>query len=333
MADNTVFDSVFKTMVHKAPQLVVPFINEVFGRDYPGDAPITHFNTERESARGTKISDSVFRLQDKIYHIECQSTPDTSMVIRMIEYDFTIAFDQALAAGAPYEMNFPSSCVLFLRHNADTPDVLQMKVNMPGGESVLYQTKVVKAQEYESDALFDKKLLLLLPYYLMRYERELDAIAADDNKSARLVEECVDISARLASVVIGDDDRLLYEELVELIIRVSDHIMAKHDALRGKVRKAMGGEVLELLNDRAARLEREAREEGLKQGRELGLELGLEQGREQGREQGLEQGLAGLAEQLRERGVSEDLLADAIAAVHKSNEKSEDKPEMKPEQA
>ena len=35
MADNTIFDSVFKTMVHKAPQLMIPFINEVFGENVP----------------------------------------------------------------------------------------------------------------------------------------------------------------------------------------------------------------------------------------------------------------------------------------------------------
>lgn len=62
----------------------------------------------------------------------------------------------------------------------------------------------------------------------------------------------------------------------------------------------MGGEVLELLNDRAERLEREARQEGLKRGLEQGME------------QGLEQGMAALAEQLRSRGVSDDLIAQAI---------------------
>ena len=80
MADNTVFDSVFKTMVHKAPQLVVPFINEAFGRSYPSDAPIVQFNSEHEGPGGSTIADSVFRLGGKIYHLECQSTPDSNMV-------------------------------------------------------------------------------------------------------------------------------------------------------------------------------------------------------------------------------------------------------------
>ena len=306
MADSTVFDSVFKTMVHKTPQLVVPFVNEAFGRNYPPSTPVIQFNNEHEGPRGTSIDDSVFRLGNKIYHVECQSTPDTNMVVRMIEYDFAIALEQALAAGEPYEMDFPSSCVLFLRHTANTPDTLSLKVNIPNGESFLYEAKVVKAQAYESEEIFEKKLLILLPYYLMRYERSLEQIAGDDVRTAQLVEECVDLNARLANTALDMGNRLLYEELIELIIRVSDHIMAHYEALRGKVRNAMGGEILELMHERAARLEREALAEGVKQGIE----------------QGIEQGETDLMAQLKERGVDESVVAEALAAARASRNKA-----------
>lgn len=319
MADNTVFDSVFKTMVHKTPQLIVPFINEAFGREYPADTPVIQFSNEHEELRGSLIDDSVFRLQDKIYHVECQSTNDSSMVIRMIEYDFAIALEQALAAGQPYEIDFPSSCVLFLRHSDKTPDVLQLKVNLPNGESFLYETKVVKAQSYDSKELFQKRLFLLLPYYLMRYERSLDRIAADANLTAQLVEECVDLNNQLVNTMLETGDRLLYEELVELIIRVIDHIMAKYESLRGKVRGAMGGEVLELLNERAKRLEREAEERGYRDG----IIQGEKQGIEQGIVQGIEQGIDGLVAELTERGVDENLIREAILALKQSREASQ----------
>lgn len=133
-----------------------------------------------------------------------------------------------------------------------------MKVNLPDGDSFQYKAKVVKAQLYDRDEIFKKRLLLLLPYYLMRYEKSFDSIAADNARVARLVEECVDLHSRLVNATLASDDRLLYEELVELVTRVSDYMLSKHDELRGKVRNAMGGEVLELLNERAKRLEREA---------------------------------------------------------------------------
>lgn len=40
MADNTIFDDVFRTMLEKMPELVIPLINEVFGKSYPADIPI-----------------------------------------------------------------------------------------------------------------------------------------------------------------------------------------------------------------------------------------------------------------------------------------------------
>ena len=146
----------------------------------------------------------------------------------------------------------------------------------------------------------------MLPYYLMRYEHSLEQIAGNNIRTAQLVEECVNLNARLANTVLGMGDRLLYEELVELIIRVSDHIMARYKALQGKVRNAMGGEVLELLNERAERLEREAHAEGIKQGIEQGIE------------QDIEQGEVDLIAQLKERGVDESLVAEALAAARAS---------------
>ena len=154
--------------------------------------------------------------------------------------------------------------------------------DLSDGGSFPYTTKVVKAQSYGSDEIFDKRLLLLLPYYLMRYESTLDQIATDDTRTAKLVEECVDLHAKLTQTVLHSGDRLLYEQLIELIIRVVNHIMRKQDSLRGKVRSAMGGEVLELVNDRAARLEREAEKRGFAQGERQGVESMAQLLKEQG---------------------------------------------------
>lgn len=218
LEDNTIYDSVFKTMLRKMPQLLVPFINECFSREYPLGTEIVQFTDEHQTPRGTVIDDSVFRLGDKIYHIECQSTPDTKMVLRMIEYDFSIALERAVSAGAPFQMDFPESCVLFLRDTPSTPDALQMRVNLPDGGFFMYQTGVVKAQRFTSDEIFDKHLLLLMPYYLMRYERELEKIAGDDQRTAQLIAECSQMRGKFEMLTLGAGDEVLYEELTELII-------------------------------------------------------------------------------------------------------------------
>ena len=117
---------------------------------------------------------------------------------------------------------------------------------------------------------------------------------------------CAELRASLEAATLAEDETLLYKELTELITRVSDYVFRAHEVRRRKARRTMGGEVLELMNDRAERLEREARTEG--------LELGLEQGIEQGLEQGLEQGVAAL-NQLREKGVDPALIDEAIESL------------------
>ena len=87
---STVFDDVFRTMIQKMPYLLIGLINEVFDKNYPEDTEVVHHRNEHLEKNGKIITDSIVKIGDIMYHIECQSTPDTTMVIRMIEYDFAI---------------------------------------------------------------------------------------------------------------------------------------------------------------------------------------------------------------------------------------------------
>lgn len=54
-----------------------------------------------------------------MYHLECQSTKDETMVIRMFEYDISIAIEHAsLEENDIWEIEFPQSCVLYIRSHA-----------------------------------------------------------------------------------------------------------------------------------------------------------------------------------------------------------------------
>ena len=108
MANNTIFDDVFRTMLEKMPHLVIPLINEVFGTDYPDDIPIVQKRNEHLTATGIIITDSHLFIADKIYHIECQSTSDSTMVIRMIQYDFATALEYAEKENGKYRIYFRS---------------------------------------------------------------------------------------------------------------------------------------------------------------------------------------------------------------------------------
>ena len=174
--NNTIFDDVFRTMLERMPSLIIPVINEVFQTSYSKDEKIEQYRNEHHTISGEIITDSYLGIRNKFYHVECQSTQDCRMSIRMIEYDFMMALEQAQEKEDYFEINFPHSCVLYLRHNKNTPAQLQVRVNMPDGRHMMYQIPVVKVQEYTRDEIFQKRLLFFLPYYIMRYEKELPGI-------------------------------------------------------------------------------------------------------------------------------------------------------------
>ena len=126
--NNTIFDDVFRTMIEKMPYLAVPLINEVFHTSYPENVPIVQLRNEHQQENGEIITDSCLKIAGKLYHIECQSADDTTMAIRMIEYDFSIAIENAQKQGRKYRMDFPKSCVLYLRSGKNTPDFLEINL-------------------------------------------------------------------------------------------------------------------------------------------------------------------------------------------------------------
>ena len=75
MANNTIFDDVFRTMIEKMPELTIPLINEVFGTDYPADIPIIQLRNEHQTKNGERIKDSRKNLKrDGTAHIFSNST-------------------------------------------------------------------------------------------------------------------------------------------------------------------------------------------------------------------------------------------------------------------
>lgn len=223
MANSTIFDDVFRTMLEKMPQLIIPLINEVFGTDYPGDIPIVQRRNEHYTRKGAIITDSHLFIADKIYHIECQSTSDSTMVIRMIEYDFAAALEFAEKENGKYRIYFPQSCVLYLR-GKNGPDFLEMELVMPEGQSMDYRVPVVRVERYTSDVIFQKKLLFLLPFYIIRYEKSVKEIDEDDGILQELMEEYRIIGERLEEELLNEGKEKEYRDLIGLIGRIADYI-------------------------------------------------------------------------------------------------------------
>lgn len=81
---------------------------------------------------------------------------------------------------------------------------------------------IVKVQTYTKEEIFQKNLLMFLPFYIMRYEKGIKKKKNDilDN----LVEEYASIRLELDKIALENERSQRYDQLIELIIKISDYI-------------------------------------------------------------------------------------------------------------
>ncbi len=258
--DNTIFDDVFRTMVEKMPELTVPLINEVFDTDYGYEVEMAQLRNEHQDESGEVICDSCLQIGEKLYHIECESTDDTTMAVRMIEYDFRIGVEHAKKEGRKYYIEFPRSCVLYLRDTANTPDYLEAEVLMPEGNICWYRIPTIKMSRYKKEELIAKGLDMLLPFYVMRYEKAGEELEKDEDKRGELLEEYKEIYGHLEKKY-KEKESGRHTDMVSLIMRIVEYIFREEKEVRKGIGEIMGGRVLQLESERL-------REEGREQARE-----------------------------------------------------------------
>ncbi len=280
MADvfaSTPYDDVFRTLLNDCTNLILPVINELFGEHYTGEeriafGPNEHF-LERQDEERKIITDSAFTVSgvhQKKYHIECQSTSDSSMLIRMFEYESQIALDDGSIEGNQLTVRFPHSGILFLRHTKTTPDEMQIQMETPGGK-LSYPVKVLKLQLYTIEGLFEKGLYFLIPFYIFTHEKELSVYDTDQVRLEELKKEFDGIHRRLEDL--ADTGKINeYEKctIMDMTGKVVSHLAFRYKRVREGVKSIMGGKVLEYeAKDILRRGIAEGRAEGKSEGQNL----------------------------------------------------------------
>ena len=272
---NTPYDDVFRTLLNDCSPLIIPVINEIFKEHYSGQekiifSPNEHFMNQQGGNEEERITDTSFWIEGektKKYHLECQSSTDTSRLVRFFDYDTQIALDEGQINGNVLTVTLPHSAVLFLRHHASTPDTLKIRMVTPGG-TVEYDIQVMKSQQYTLEEIFDKNLLLLLPFYIFSHESRFEEYEKDKTKLRFLQKEYEQIKNRLEELlnqgVISEYTRCT---IIDMSNKVLEHIAVKYNSVREGVKAVMGGKVLEY---EAKTIKRE----GIKQGIEQGIEQG-----------------------------------------------------------
>lgn len=266
-----IYDGAFRTILNDCRKLIIPVINEIFGETYIGEEeiqffPNEHFIDQQDEADRERITDTNFTILGKIpkkYHIECESSlPDGKITIRLFEYDAQIALDEGEVTEETLTVTFPNTAVLYLRTYKKTPDKMKYVIITPGG-TVLYDVPIMKVQTYSLDDIFEKRLLMLIPFYIFSHEKGFPEYNSNEQKLAELKAEYQEILKRLDELeqqgVIGAFDK---RTIIELSGDVIKEIAQKYENVQKGVGDIMGGALIETS---ARRLKNEAENETKKQ--------------------------------------------------------------------
>lgn len=258
MENNTIFDDVLRTFQERRPKLLIPLINEVFHEAYSEDTEITRLPEEYQKVISNIVADSCNQVDDKIYHFECQSKKDGNMILRMIEYDFMIALVNNIRCENVRRIRFPRSCVIYLRATLTTPNEEELELEMPDKQIILYRVPVLKLKDFSIDEIFEKNLLILLPYYIINYEKRFSSITNDIEKENALMLEYKSIIARLEKTI-KNDETGMFEDIMKMMQKLMYYLLRKQPKLKERMSDIMGGKVLPLPSDKL----REERKAGI----------------------------------------------------------------------
>ena len=261
------FNDVFKTLKTEHTRLFIPIINAAFGTDYAQDEDITLLPTEGifivDTPEGTaelteRITDFLVKVRGKCYLIECQSSNDGSMVVRLAEYAFLSAIRNAEVNDGVYEITMPNYSVLYVRTTGTTPRETRMRFVFPNGQKVDYNAPNIFMTDYTREQIVEQKLYALIPFYILRYDKAIKTQSAD-------IEQIVDDLQYFRSALAYEFENGTINGTDESDIRILTNTIIGHlfgnkkDERRERMVNVMGGNVI---YTEALRLRDEGRVEG-----------------------------------------------------------------------
>lgn len=264
MARETPYDDVFRTLVTKRPDMLIALVNEMFSLSYASDSKVQlrndiHFITDKRIE-----TDSIFQINNDLFHIECQSSVDNTISIRIIEYDFIAVLESAQKdEDGIYHLKFPKSGIFMLRQTKTTKDQEIVRLHFADGSQKDIVFQVIKAKDYDLEHIFCNNLFFLIPFYIMRYEKlplYRGKHRADMKK--KMLFELDFIMSTLYDFCIKENKEDLYADIREMTEKIALHVFRK-SKIKEEVDETMKKRIYDLPSDKL----REAKAEGLAEGK------------------------------------------------------------------
>ena len=269
----TAYDDAFRTMESECDDILIQLVNYFFNENYDANAKVKrmrneHFVEHEDNSEDKRVTDSHFIIQNgnvsKRYHLECESSRyDGTILVRVFEYNAQIALDTAETGISELHIKFPYTGLLLLRETTRAPQTAKIIIDTPGG-SATYEVPIVKESDFTIDTIFEKRLYILIPFFIFNFESRLHEINEDDTKSDELAAFYSQLLDRLEKEQKeGRLSELSYSVIIKLTNSVMFKLSMKNENIQRKVGDVMGGKVIDLPE---IRLYRKGKSEGYAEG-------------------------------------------------------------------
>ena len=265
---NTPYDDAFRTLLTDCSRLIIPVINLMFHSNYSMDDEVCLFQNESfitEGGEEKRITDSNFSIGQEHqlrYHIECQSSVDGTIIVRIFEYATQIAISTATSTGNITSFNLPRSGILYLRSSDSTQEHI-IKVTAPNGETLSYPVPIIRMRDYTLEQIISESLWFLIPFYFFNFN--LEQMSASEEKIKEMQEIYTELWCRLNDFVdngsITEFEKLAVKAMSS---KVAEALAFKFSNIKKGVDDVMGGQVLDY---EAKRIAREAAEKAAEKAR------------------------------------------------------------------
>ncbi len=245
-----VYDKIFKKILTLSSTAVVNLINGLFDTDYPVNSTVTYNWTEFENDELKRIlADTILTINGKYsYHLEAQMTEDEEIIFRVFEYGYRhadrnrrYAIDlitdsdgriQPDSIESGCEIIFPEPKIIYLCSPQRTPDIYTLKLNFASQGSFLYKVSTFKFLEISLEELNQKKMIILIPFQLLKLRELLKKERSKENLEAlkTLIQNdiigSIETNLQLGNITEGDARRLR-----RLTHRLYQHIYSHYEEM------------------------------------------------------------------------------------------------------
>ena len=138
---------------------------------------------------GKTISDTILTIHahGKRYkfHLEAEistkDTNDTTIVLRMFDYEYQDALRHKEIDGDKITLNFSEGIIILLEHNSKSPDKVTLELNFGKQGKIDFTIPTMKFLDHSLNDLEKRKMVILLPLYLLKLRKQVEIAKKDRN--------------------------------------------------------------------------------------------------------------------------------------------------------